>query len=113
PLGGPRRDGIVTKYATRRLLLMLPSLLGISLAVFLLLRLIPGDVVDALIGTELTLSPEARASLLKLLGLDVPIHVQYLTWIVAVVSGDFGRSLRSGQPVLDLLVLRLPVTAEL
>jgi peptide/nickel transport system permease protein len=103
----------LTKYVSRRLLLMLPSLAGISVAVFLLLRLIPGDVVDALIGAEFTLSPEARASLLRLLGLDVPIHVQYLTWVWAVLNGDLGRSLRSGQPVLDLLLLRLPITAEL
>jgi peptide/nickel transport system permease protein len=103
----------VTKYVARRLLLMVPSLVGISLAVFLLLRMIPGDVIDALLGTELTLSPEARASLRRVLGLDVPIHVQYLTWIWAAVTGDLGRSLRSSQPVLDLLLLRLPVTAEL
>src|SRR5262245_27926348 len=92
---------------------MVPSLVGISLAVFLLLRMIPGDAIDALLGTDLTLSPEARASLRRMLGLDVPIHMQYLTWVWAALTGDLGRSLRSSQPVLELLLLRLPVTAEL
>jgi len=103
----------VTTYIARRLLLMVPALVGISLAVFLLLRFIPGDVVDVLVGAELTMSPEARATLRKLLGLDAPIHLQYLTWVWDLVRGDLGSSLRGGQPVLQLILLRLPITAEL
>src|SRR6476660_921863 len=59
------------------------------------------------------MAPEVRATLRKLLGLDAPLHVQYLTWIWDLLRGDLGRSLRGGQPVLDLILLRLPVTAEL
>jgi peptide/nickel transport system permease protein len=92
---------------------MVPALLGISMAVFVLLRFIPGDVVDVLVGSELTMSPEARATLRKLLGLDAPIHVQYATWLWDLARGDLGNSLRGGQPVLQLILLRLPITAEL
>src|SRR5262245_27559542 len=90
---------------------MVPALVGISLAVFLLLRFIPGDAV--LVGAELTMSPEARATLRKLLGLDAPLHLQYLTWVWDLLRGDLGSSLRGGQPVLQLILLRLPITAEL
>jgi peptide/nickel transport system permease protein len=100
-------------YVARRLVQLIPSLVGISLVVFLLLHLIPGDVVDALIGTEGVLSPDVRASLRKVLGLDQPLQVQYLSWIWDMLHGDLGRSLRSGQPVLSMLLQRLPVTAEL
>src|SRR5262245_55851830 len=92
---------------------MVPALVGISLAVFLLLRFIPGDAVDVLVGAELTMSPEARATLRKLLGLDAPLHLQYLTWVWDLLRGDLGSSLRGGQPVLQLILLRLPITAEL
>src|SRR6476661_126785 len=103
----------MTRYIARRLLLMIPTLVGISLAVFLLLRFIPGDAIDVLVGSELAMAPEVRATLRKLLGLDAPLHVQYLIWIWDLLRGDLGRSLRGGQPVLDLILLRLPVTAEL
>jgi peptide/nickel transport system permease protein len=103
----------VGKYIAGRLLQMVPALVGSTLAVFLLIRLIPGDVVDVLLGTELTLTPEARVTLRKLLGLDRPIPLQYLTWVGDLLHGDLGRSLRSGQPVLQIILQRLPVTAEL
>src|SRR5438876_6210021 len=101
------------KYMVRRLLLMAPALLGVSVAVFLLIRLIPGDVVDMLMGSEFTLAPEVRATLRKVLGLDAPLHVHYLTWLADVVRGDLGRSLRTGQPILEIVMQRLPITAEL
>jgi peptide/nickel transport system permease protein len=103
----------VGKYIARRVALMVPALLGISLAVFLLLRFIPGDVVDVLVGSELTLAPDVRASLRKVLGLDEPMPIQYLNWIWDLVRGNLGRSLRSGQSVLQIIVQRLPVTSEL
>jgi peptide/nickel transport system permease protein len=103
----------VVTYIGRRLVLMVPALLGTSLAVFLLLRFIPGDVVDVLLGSELTLAPDVRASLRKVLGLDEPIPVQYLGWIWDLLRGDLGRSLRSGQSVLQIIMQRLPVTSEL
>ncbi len=100
-------------YIARRVLLMLPAMLGISIAVFLLLRLIPGNVVDTMIGSDLSLSPETRANLERTFGLDKPIYVQYLSWMADVVRGDLGRSLRTNEPVVSILLVRLPITTEL
>lgn len=100
-------------YVARRLVQLVPSLIGISLVVFLLLHLIPGDVIDAMLGSDIALSPAARDSLRKVLGLDQPLYVQYGTWIWDMLHGDLGRSLRGNQPVLMLVFQRLPITGEL
>src|SRR5260221_12094530 len=100
-------------YIARRVLLMLPAMLGISIAVFLILRLIPGNVVDTMIGSDLSLSPETRANLERTFGLDKPIYVQYLSWMADVVRGDLGRSLRTNEPVVSILLIRLAITTEL
>jgi peptide/nickel transport system permease protein len=100
-------------YILRRLVLALPVLLGITVVVFLLVRLIPGDVIDAMLGTEASLRPEVREQLRKTLGLDRPLHVQYVTWLADIVRGDLGRSLRTGQPIVDNLSGKLPITLEL
>jgi peptide/nickel transport system permease protein len=81
--------------------------------IFLLLRLVPGDAVNAMLGDEGSLSPEVQSTLRRLFGLDQPLYAQYLTWLTAVLRGDLGTSLRSGQPVSEILVSRLPVTVEL
>lgn len=96
---------------TRRLLLLLPTLFGVSLVVFLLLRLIPGDPAKVIMGLRAT--PEGLAAITRDLGLDLPLHEQYLRWLGAVLSGDFGRDYRSNVPVNQLLATRLPVTLEL
>jgi peptide/nickel transport system permease protein len=101
------------KYVIRRLALMVPVMLGISILVFLLMRFLPGDVIDVLLGTEASLSPEARATLRKMLGLDEPLHIQYLRWIWDILHADMGRSLRTSQPVFENLTSRLPITFEL
>jgi peptide/nickel transport system permease protein len=101
----------VVQYLIRRLLALIPVLLGISLIVFLLVHLVPGDVVSILLGP--TTSPEARAALRKLFGLDEPLHLQYLRWIGGVLHGDLGTSLRTGQPVLSSILDRFSVTLEL
>jgi peptide/nickel transport system permease protein len=98
-------------YVLRRLLVAIPSLLIASLIVFTLPRLIPGDVVQLMLeekayGKDLE---DLRAKL----GLDRPIHVQYVEWLGAVVRGHFGESLWTRQPVLTELSRRLPVTATL
>ncbi len=100
-------------YLAKRLALVVPMFLGSTLLIFVLMRLLPGDVVDQLIGLEGTLSGEARATLRKLLGLDAPLHVQYLRWLGDLARLDFGVSLRTSQPVRDVLLQRLPVTLEL
>jgi len=79
-----------------------------SLVVFSFIHLIPGDPVDAILG--LNASDEARAAMTKSLGLDRNIAVQYLSWIGGVVSGNFGDSVVSGEPVLKLILEKLPAT---
>jgi peptide/nickel transport system permease protein len=95
------------------LALLVPTLLGISLLVFGLMRFLPGDVVDQMIGTEISLGPEQRATLYRLVGLDVPAHVQYLRWLGDLLRGDLGVSLRTSEPVTKLIMQRVGITAEL
>src|SRR5437899_8398661 len=90
----------VIRYVARRSLLVVPVLLGVSIAVFLMLRLIPGDVVDVILGSEGSASPERLAQLRHVFGLDQPLPQQYLAWIVSLLSGDFGSSIRTSRPIL-------------
>lgn len=101
----------MTRYTAHRLLLLLPVLVGISVVVFLLIHLIPGDVVDVLLGIQT--SPEAAAALRRIYGLDQPVHVQFTSWVSSLLRGDLGLSLRTGLPVSYILASRLVVTAEL
>jgi len=101
----------VFQYLIRRLIAVVPVLLGISLIVFLLVHLVPGDVVSILLGPSTT--PQARDALRKLFGLDEPLHIQYVNWLWGVVHGDLGTSLRTGQPVLASILDRFSVTLEL
>jgi peptide/nickel transport system permease protein len=77
------------------------------------MRLLPGDVVQVMLGTEAQLGAEQRETLYRLLGLDAPLHVQYLRWLGAALTGDLGVSLRTAEPVARLISQRLPVTLEL
>lgn len=98
-------------YIVRRLAQMVPVLLLVSVIVFSLLHLIPGDPALAMLGDQA--NPQAVAALHAKLGLDRPLPVQYLNWLGGVVRGDFGRSIRSNQPVSEAIAQRLPVTLEL
>ena len=89
------------------------TLLGVSLLVFAMVRLIPGTVVEQLLGQAAMGSPEVTASFRRFFGLDQPLHAQYLAWIGGILRGDFGNSWLSGKPVLALFLERLPVSAEL
>lgn len=101
-------------YILRRLLFLVFTLLGISIIVFLLIRAIPGDVIDVSLGTDVNaLSSEQMAELRAYYGLDQPLHVQYWTWLSSTLKGDFGYSVRTGRPVLSEIVDRFPVTLEL
>src|SRR5581483_9439794 len=77
------------------------------------MRLIPGDVVQVMLGTEAQLGPEQRQTLYRLLGLDAPLPVQYLRWLGAILRGDLGVSLRTAEPVAAIIAGRLPITLEL
>ncbi len=103
----------MAKYVLRRLILLGPTLLGISVLVFGLMRFLPGDVVQVMIGTEAQLAPEQRQTLYRLFGLDAPLHVQYLRWLGDLVRGDLGVSLRTAEPVSHVIAQRLPITVEL
>ena len=101
------------RYLARRLLQMVFVLFGVSVAVFMMLRLIPGNVVDVILGTEGKASPERLAELRKLFGLDRPLYAQYLTWFGNLLHGDLGRSIRTSRPILPDILTRLPVTFQL
>lgn len=100
-------------YILRRLFLMLPSLIGVSIIVFLLIRLIPGDVVDLMLGQQGEVGLERANEMRRLFGLDRPLYVQYADWAWGILRGDFGQSIRTGRPILPDIMLRVPVTVEL
>ena len=85
---------------------------GIVILIFLLCRVVPGDVVDVL-GLEGGLTAEQAAAMRSELGLDQPIPVQFMDWVLNALRGDFGMSLRFNTPVSDMLMHALPVTAQL
>lgn len=98
-------------YITRRLLHLIPVLVGVSLAVFLMLKLTPGDPATAILGVQA--SPEEVARVRHSLGLDQPWWVQYGIWLSNVVRGDLGVSYQNQRPVSLLIRQRLPATVEL
>jgi len=89
------------------------TLLGLTVLVFLMLRLIPGTVVEQMIGADAIASPAMVAELKRFFGLDQPWYLQYGRWLGRLVQGDFGTSWRTGKPVVALILERLPVTLEL
>lgn len=101
------------RYIAHRLLGLIPVLIGVSLLVFLSVWVIPGDVVDIMMGDEMAQSAAAIERLRAQMNLDEPIHIRYLTWIGNVLQGDLGVSLISGEPVLDQILRRAPVNFQL
>jgi peptide/nickel transport system permease protein len=100
-------------YLIRRLILTLPTVLGVVTAVFLLIRLVPGDVVTQMIGLEGSL-PRGRVEELKeLFGLNRPLHAQYAEYLSKITRGNLGKSLRTDRPVGPELGRRFPVTIQL
>jgi peptide/nickel transport system permease protein len=100
-------------YILRRLALLAPVLLGVSIVTFALVRQIPGDAVMLMIGIDQRSTPEQIAALRRAHGLDDPMPVQYVKWLGHVLQGDLGHSVRTRRPVTDELRLRMPVTVEL
>jgi peptide/nickel transport system permease protein len=101
----------MTGYIVRRILSMIPVAFLVTVALFVMIRSIPGDPVRVILGEQAT--PENVVALRHKLGLDEPLPVQYVKWIGRVVKLDFGRSLGSRQPVRTAIVERLPATLEL
>ena len=102
-------------YIVRRLILVIPTLFILSTIVFLTVRFIPGDAIDAMVSSSDYLALDLdRETLMKQLGLDVPMHVQYAKWMQGMLlSGTFGDSLMGAWKVEERIVTRLPVTVQL
>jgi peptide/nickel transport system permease protein len=101
----------MTRYLVSRLLAAIPVLLGVSMITFALIRLIPGDPVQVMLGPEVI--GNRAAEIRALYGLDRPWPVQYVEWLSRAAQGNLGTSLRSGLPVGEAIVQKLPVTIEL
>lgn len=100
-------------FVLRRVLLMIPILLGVTLVTFIIVRSIPGDPVEVLLGADRRSTPEQMEAIRRSYGLDQPLPVQYVKWLGHVVQGDLGQSLRTRRPLTQELQLRLPVTLQL
>ena len=100
-------------YIVRRLALMLVTLIGISIIIFVLLRVVPGNIVDILFDAAGFVDPTDKANLEKELGLNLPIWQQYLNWIGGLLHGDLGYSYVSEKPALQEILPRIPITARL
>ncbi|MDB6179748.1 ABC transporter permease [Paracoccus fistulariae] len=98
-------------YLARRLLISIPTLILISVFVFTLQKMLPGDPVLALAGEDR--DPETLDRLRELYNLNKPVWMQYLLWAKGVVQGDLGVSIRTGLPVSDMILSKLPVTIQL
>ncbi|MGF9694218.1 ABC transporter permease [Rhizobium sp. 0TCS1.26] len=101
-------------YLTRRLITFPIVMLGVSILVFVAIRLIPGDSITAMLGTEAgLLTPEQKQALAAYFGIDQSWLTQYWRWISGLVRGDFGVSVTYGKPVLEVILGRFPLTLEL
>lgn len=100
------------RYLSRRLLQAFPTVIIVTIVVFLMLHLVPGDPAEIFVGENRS-TPEMIERIREEMGLNRPLVVQYLDYMFNAVRGDFGRSLNNNRPVLDEILLRLPFTAEL
>ena len=100
-------------YIIRRLLLMVLTLFGVSIAIFLLLRIVPGNIADILFDSAGLIDPAEKQKIIADLGLDKSLPVQYAQWIGGLLQGDLGFSYVSEKPVIDEILPRIPITARL
>ncbi len=103
----------MSRYIRRRLIQMVPLLIGISAIIFLIIQAAPGGPEAIFLENRLFIDPQVIEAFRRRLGLDQPAPVQYVRWLSAVVTGDFGISYSTGRPVRDVIVERLPATLEL
>ncbi|MEP0762119.1 MAG: ABC transporter permease, partial [Chloroflexota bacterium] len=101
----------MTKYLARRLIESIPVIIGVSVLVFMLLHLIPGDPATTILGERAT--PENVAALRERLGLTKPLYEQYFIWAGNMLQGDLGYTVRGNIPVADEITSRFPATVEL
>ena len=100
-------------YIAKRLLLMIPLVIGITLITFTVVHLAPGGPVEVETEMSMKASAQARENLKKLYGLDKPLHEQYLDWLKRLLTLDFGKSFVDGRPVIGKIAERIPVTLEI
>ncbi len=100
-------------YIVRRLLLMIVTLFGVSVVIFLLLRIVPGNIADILFDSAGLIDPAEKQKIIADLGLDQSLPVQYGQWIFGLFRGDLGFSYVSEKPVIDEILPRIPITARL
>ena len=100
-------------YLVRRFLLMLLTLFGISVLIFVMLRLVPGNITDIIFDSAGFVNPAQKKKIEKELGLDQPIVTQYATWIAGLARGDLGYAYVSEKPAIQEILPRIPVTAKL
>jgi peptide/nickel transport system permease protein len=103
----------VLGFIGRRVLLTIPTIVGISIIIFLMVRLMPGDIIDVLFSGDVTATEEVKAQAREDLGLAGSYPEQYWNWASGVVQGDFGDSYRNAEPVSDVLWRAIPITLEL
>jgi peptide/nickel transport system permease protein len=103
----------LSTYLVRRFFLMILTLLGMSIVIFVMLRLVPGNIADILFDSAGFVDPAAKARLEAELGLDLPIPVQYAHWMGGLLTGDLGISYVSEMPAVEELAPRIPITAKL
>jgi peptide/nickel transport system permease protein len=101
------------RYILRRLGLMVVTLFGVSVAIFVLLRIVPGNIADILFDSAGLVDPAEKQQIIADLGLDLPLVTQYVHWIAGLAHGDLGYSYVSEKPVLDEILPRIPITARL
>ncbi|MFQ5879108.1 MAG: ABC transporter permease [Dehalococcoidia bacterium] len=101
------------RYFVQRLLLMIPTMFGVSIIVFMMVRFLPGSVIDVVLGEFGNVDPEVKEELLKQYNLDSGILIQYKDWLADLFRGDLGVSLLSGRSIVADLKSRIPVTVEL
>ncbi|WP_405094558.1 nickel ABC transporter permease [Micromonospora sp. NBC_01412] len=92
-----------------RLISVIPALLGISVISVLVIRMIPGDVISSIMGQDFG-DPAIEAEMRRYFGLDMPVYEQFVRWLGALLQGDLGTSMRTGQPVLEEIMQRFPST---
>ena len=100
-------------YLIRRLLLMVVTLFGMSVLIFVMLRLVPGNITDIIFDSAGFVNPAAKKKIERQLGLDQPIVTQYVSWISGLARGDLGYAYVSEKPAIEEILPRIPVTAKL
>ncbi len=101
------------RFLLQRLLGLLPTFLGITVVCFGVMHLAPGKPTDVITDLNIKISLQAKEQLVRMYGLDRPLHEQYLRWVQRVLRGDFGRSFRDGRPVTRKILERIPITLSI